>query len=74
MNPKLHPVIAHLPVRAALRLLLAGLASALALAAGGCASPVFGPTDPKEFIVQRREWNPSTTPPIEPAAAQPATP
>jgi hypothetical protein len=44
------------PVSLALRALLLTPLAGLAALAGGCHSPVKGPTDPKEFMTQRREW------------------
>ena len=72
MNAKVHPFTNHQSARTPLRPLLAALAGALALVAGGCSSPVEGPTDPKEFIVQRRNWTTGESAPTRPDSAAPA--
>jgi hypothetical protein len=60
--------------RSSARLLLAAFAGSLMLLTSGCYGPAKGPTDPKEFIVQGKQWTttaPSNNPPIDPSA--PAT-
>ncbi len=57
--------------------LLAVSAGILTLLASGCYGPAKGPTDPKEFIVQGKQWNnpaPSSTatPPADPSAPAPS--
>ncbi|MEO6994253.1 MAG: hypothetical protein ABI273_11535 [Lacunisphaera sp.] len=51
------------------RILLVTAAAATALLAAGCTAPTNGPTDPKEFISQGREWTSSN-----PNAGAPALP
>jgi hypothetical protein len=55
-------------VRRTIRVVSLAFFVALALLAGGCVSPVKGPTDPKEFITRQRQWTNS------PDAAAPAAP
>lgn len=46
-------------------------ATATALLAGGCTAPTKGPTDPKGFISQGREWTSSGQNPGAPALPPP---
>jgi hypothetical protein len=72
MNAKVHSVTNHQSMRPQVGTSLLVLAGVLIACASGCSSPVKGPTDPKEFIVQRRNWTTTegTTTGATPAATE----
>jgi hypothetical protein len=51
-------------VRIIARTFLAAFAGTLALFSSGCYGPAMGPTDPKDFIVQGKQWTSTTSSPV----------